>query len=302
MNQVEAVRTPDDRFLNLPDFPYKPHYVDSLPGYEGLRAHYIDVGPKDADRIFLCLHGEPTWSYLYRKMIPVLIQSGARVIAPDLLGFGRSDKPVQDSAYSFHFHREFLLRFVEYTESRNVTLIVQDWGATLGLTLPVDPDFRSRLSRLLVMNTVLPVGEPLGPHFYEWRALNRKMPDLPVGQMIRKVTPQLSDDEVTAYDAPFPDVNFKAGVRTFPELAMVEPDMDGVAEAKAAVRFWSKEWTGKSFMAIGAKAPDGDDMQTLRSHIRGCPEPLMLEKADHFVPEWGHEVALAALRHFGDLD
>jgi haloalkane dehalogenase len=151
------------------------------------------------------------------------------------------------------------------------------------------------------MNTVLPVGKPLGPHFYEWRSMVRKTPDLPVGQMIRQITPQLTDQEVAAYDAPFPDIRFKAGARTFPELAMVEPEMEGVAEARASVKFWSEEWTGKSFIAIGAKASDMDDMQTLRSQIRGCPEPLILKEADHFVPEWGEPVARAALRSFGDL-
>ncbi len=106
MIAVSALRTPDDRFADLQDFPFPPHYVDNLPGYDGLRAHYLDVGPRDAERTFLCLHGEPTWSYLYRKMIPVMLESGARVIAPDFFGFGRSDKPVQDSTYTFHFHRE----------------------------------------------------------------------------------------------------------------------------------------------------------------------------------------------------
>jgi haloalkane dehalogenase len=129
----------------------------------------------------------------------------------------------------------------------------------------------------------------------------RKMPDLPVGQMIRQITPQLTDQEVAAYDAPFPDTRFKAGVRTFPELAMVEAEMEGVEEARSAVRFWSEEWTGKSFMAIGAKAPDMDDMQALRNQIRGLPEPLIVGDADHFVPEWGEPVARAALRSFGDL-
>jgi hypothetical protein len=149
------------------------------------------------------------------------------------------------------------------------------------------------------MNTVLPVGKPLGPHFYEWRSMVRKLPDLPVGQLIRKITPQLTDQETAAYDAPFPDIRFKAGVRTFPDLAMVEPGMEGVAEA--ALRFWREDWSGKSFMAIGANAPDSDDMQTLRRQIRGCPEPLIVAEADHFVPEWGEPVARAALRSFGDL-
>lgn len=301
MNQIGSVRTPDSRFEDLPDFPYQPQYTNSLPGYDGLRAHYLDLGQKDAERTFLCLHGEPTWCYLYRKMIPVMLETGARVVAPDLFGFGRSDKPVRDSTYTFHFHRDFLLRFVDYADCRNITLVVQDWGATLGLTLPVDPNFRSKLDRLILMNTVLPVGKSLGPHFYEWRSMVRKMPDLPVGQMIRQITPHLTDQEVAAYDAPFPDIQFKAGARTFPELAMVEPKMEGVAEARAAVRFWSDEWAGKSFMAIGAKAPDMDDMQMLRGKIRGCPDPLIVTEADHFVPEWGEPVARAALRSFGDL-
>jgi pimeloyl-ACP methyl ester carboxylesterase len=192
MTAVTALRTPDDRFADLPDFPYPPHYADDLPGYEGLRAHYLDLGPRNAERTFLCLHGEPTWSYLYRKMIPLMLESGARVIAPDFFGFGRSDKPVQDSAYTFHFHREFILRLAERIALRHITLVVQDWGGTLGLTLPVDSGFRSNLDRLFVMNTVLPVGKPLGAHFYEWRSLVRNTPDLPVGQWIRDAAPQLT--------------------------------------------------------------------------------------------------------------
>jgi len=151
------------------------------------------------------------------------------------------------------------------------------------------------------MNTVLPVGRPLGPHFYEWRSLVRNTPDLPVGQWMRDSGAQLTDREMGAYDAPFPDRGFQAGARTFPDLAMVEPGMDGVAEAKAALRFWTEEWSGQSFMAIGAKDPDVATMQVLRNQIRGCPEPLIVPDAGHFVQEWGEPVARAALRSFGDL-
>ncbi len=301
MIAVQALRTPDDRFANLPGFPYPPNYVEDLPGYEGLRAHYLDLGPRDAERTFLCLHGEPSWAYLYRKMIPVLLSSGARVIAPDFFGFGRSDKPVEESTYSFHFHRQFLLNLVEHLDTRDITLVVQDWGGTLGLTLPVDPEFRSRLTRLLVMNTVLPVGEPLGPHFYQWRSLVRNTQDPPVGQWMRDAAPQLTDQEVAAYNAPYPDNSFKAGVRTFPDLAMVSPEMEGVTEARAGRTFWSQEWTGQSFMAIGAKDPDLATMQTLRTEIRGCPNPMIVPDAGHFVQEEGEAVARAALRAFGDL-
>ena len=237
MKPIKALRTPDSSFEAIAGFDYDPHYAESLPGYEGLRAHYLDLGPKDAEQTFLCLHGEPTWSYLYRKMIPVMLESGARVVAPDFFGFGRSDKPVQESTYTFHFHREFLLRFVEHLDLCKLTLVVQDWGGTPGLTLPVDAGFRSRLKRLLVMNTVLPVGKPLGPHFYEWRSLVRNTPDLPAGQFIRAITPQFTDQEVAAYDAPFPDSRFKAGARAFPDLAMVKPGMEGVVEAVTAVNF-----------------------------------------------------------------
>ena len=129
MPAVHALRTPDDRFADLPDFPFPPHYVEDLPGYEGLRAHYLDLGPRDAAHTFLCLHGEPDWCYLYRKMIPVLLESGARVIAPDFFGFGRSDKPDRLEDYSFHFHRNFLLRLVERLDLRSVTLVVRSGGA-----------------------------------------------------------------------------------------------------------------------------------------------------------------------------
>ncbi len=179
-------------------------------------------------------------------MIPVMLDSGARVVAPDLFGFGRSDKPVQDCTYTFHLHRTFLLRLVEHLALRNITLVVGDWGRTLGLTLPVDPGLRSRLDRLLVMNTSLPVGEPLGPHFYQWPSLVRSTPDLPVGQRIRAAAPQLTDQEMAAYDAPYPDSRFQAGARTFPDLAMVEPEMEGTAEAQEALTFWAEEWAGQT--------------------------------------------------------
>lgn len=301
MVAVQALRTPDSRFTDLPDFPFPPRYLNDLPGYEGLRTHYLDLGPRDAEQTFLCLHGEPTWSYIYRKMIPVILASGGRVIAPDFIGFGRSDKPVQDSDYGFHFHRNHLLRFVEHLALTNITLVVQDWGGTLGLTLPLGPDFRAKLSRLIIMNTVLPVGEPLGPHYYEWQSLVRNTTDLPVGQWMRDAEPRLTDEEMAAYDAPFPDRSFQAGARTFPDLAMVSPEMEGVPEARAARAFWRDVWTGQSFMAIGTNDPDVETMQTLRTQIRGCPEPLELPQAGHFVQESGELVAQAALRSFGDL-
>lgn len=298
---MEALRTADDRFAGLRAFPWSPVWLDDLPGFEGLRAAVLDEGPQDADQTFLCLHGEPTWSYLYRKMIPVFLQGGARVVAPDFFGFGRSDKPARDEDYSFHFHRDFLLRLIERLDLRRIVLVVQDWGGLLGLTLPVDPDARARIDGLLVMNTALAVGEPLTPGFDAWRAYAASQPDLAVGALMRRGTSVLSDEDIVAYDAPFPDARHKAGVRAFPKLVMTRPDMPGVAESRAARDFWANAWQGRSFMACGARDPvfPPEHMQALRRQIRGCPEPMVLPEAGHFVQEWGEAIARRALEVLG---
>lgn len=297
---VDALRTPDDRFANLPDFPYTPRYVDSLKGYEGLRAAFIDEGPSDAANTYLCLHGEPTWSFLYRKMIPVFLNSGARVVAPDFFGFGRSDKPVDDKAYSFHFHRNSLLRLVEHLDLRNVALVCQDWGGLLGLTLPVDPGFRARLKSLLVMNTAIAAGTAPSEGFLAWRAYCKANPDLQVGALVKRGAPHLTPAEVAAYDAPFPDVRYKAGVRAFPELVMTSPDMPGVAESKEAMKFWATIWEGRSYMAVGAADPvlGPKVMEHLRGTIRGCPPAMMIPEGGHFIQEWGEPIAKAAVAAF----
>lgn len=299
---IEALRTPDQRFADLPDFPYPPHYAHDLPGYEGLRAAFIDEGPRDADQVFLCLHGEPSWSYLYRRMIPPFLESGARVIAPDFFGFGRSDKPVREADYSFHFHRDFLIALIRRLDLTGVTLVVQDWGGLLGLTLPVDPDMRPRIARLLVMNTTLAMGELPSAGFRAWRAYVALNPDLPVGALIGRSAPHLTPAEVAAYDAPFPDQTYKAGVRAFPTLVMTEPDRPGVVESRAARDFWANDWRGSSFMAYGAADPvlGAPVMQALRQVIRGCPEPHVIEDGVHFVQEWGEPIARAALKAFAD--
>lgn len=298
---INAVRTPDDRFDNLPGFDFAPNYIDDLKGYEGLRVHYLDEGAKGADRTFLCLHGQPSWSYLYRKMIPVFAESGARIIAPDWLGFGKSDKPVDDNIYTFDFHRNMLLAFVERLDLRNITLVCQDWGGILGLCS--GPDLADRLSRLIVMNTAIPVGISAGPGFEAWKAYNRTQPDMDVAALMQRGTSILSDAEAAAYAAPFPDQSYKAGVRRFPELVMVEPDMQGVETAKRAAKWWSENWNGESFMAIGMADPvlGEPGMERLREIIRGCPEPMKIADAGHFVQEWGEPIARAALKAWGDL-
>lgn len=297
----EAVRTPDARFEGLPDYAFAPHYVDDLPGYEGLRVHFLDEGSRDADRIFLCLHGQPTWSYLYRKMIPVFLESGARVVCPDWLGFGRSDKPTDDAVYTFHFHRGMMLELIKRLDLQNITLVCQDWGGLLGLTLPMD--MPGRFDRLLVMNTAIAVGISPGEGFDAWRAYNRTQPDMDVAALMQRSTPILSDAEAAAYGAPFPDITYKAGVRRFPELVMTDPDMEGVDTSKRAASWWQQEWSGPTFMAVGAQDPvlGPDQMTVLRAQINGCPEPMMVPDGGHFVQEWGAPIARAALQAWGDL-
>ena len=297
---IESLRTPDGRFRDLPGFGYAPNYVDDLPGYEGLRVHYLDEGPRDAKVAWLCLHGQPTWCYLYRKMIPVFAGAGHRVVAPDWLGFGRSDKPVADSAYTFDFHRDMLLRLVERLDLRHVRLVVQDWGGLLGLTVPMAcPE---RFAGLLVMNTALATGDvPLGEGFRQWRAYANSQPDLDIAALMRRACPGLGEAEAAAYAAPFPDARYKAGVRRFPNLVADHPEAGGAALAREAREWWRTQWQGRSFMAVGMQDPvlGPPVMAALRRVIRGCPEPFEVAEAGHFVQEHGEEIARRALVGLG---
>jgi haloalkane dehalogenase len=300
---IAAIRTPEDRFENLPDFDYPVHYAEDLPGYEGLRAAWVDTGPENADRVFLCLHGEPSWSFLYRKMIPVFLESGARVIAPDFFGFGRSDKPTEAETYGFNFHRDHVLALVERLDLRNITLVVQDWGGLIGLTLPVDEKFNARFARLIVMNTAIVVGKSPSDGFIAWKNYAASTPDLPIADLIARGIPHMAEAEKLAYDAPFPSQDYKMGARRFPELVPISPEMEGVEVSLKAATFWSDQFDGASFMAVGDADPvlGPDVMNRLRDGIKGCPEPMMIEGGGHFVQEWGEPIARAALTHFGDL-
>jgi pimeloyl-ACP methyl ester carboxylesterase len=299
---IEALRTPESRFLGLPGFACAPHYVDGLPGYESLRVHYIDEHPTGAasGRTVLCLHGQPTWCYLYRKMVPSFSAAGHRVVAPDLLGFGRSDKPVDDGLYTFSFHRGMLMRFLESLDLRRVTLVVQDWGGLLGLTLPME--YPDRIDRLIVMNTGLVIGRSPGPGFDAWKAYVAEKPDFDIGKLMMRSVAGLTDAEAAAYEAPFPDRRYRAGVRRFPALVPVEPGMDGVEVSQRAVQFFRERWSGPTFMAIGMRDPvlGPPVMQALAKIIRGWPPPLEVPLAGHFVQEHGAAVAEAALAAFGD--
>jgi len=296
---TEALRTPEERFVDLPGFPYKPVYIDDLKGFEGLRMHYVDEGLENADRTFLCLHGEPTWSYLYRKMIPIFAGAGHRVVAPDYFGFGRSDKIVEEEVYTFDFHRNALISFIEQLELRNIALVCQDWGGLLGLTLPME--MTDRFSCLLIMNTTLGTGDvELSEGFLAWRKYVNENPDFNVGILMKRACPDLSDDEIAAYNAPFPDVQYKAGVRRFPNMVPDNRDAPGAALSRSAREWLRSKWTGPVFMGVGMKDPvlGPKVMQVLRNDIRNCPEPYEHSKAGHFVPEWGEEIARKALEAF----
>ena len=290
---MKSLRTPDARFSGLQDFAHLPRYAE----FSGLRVHFVDEGPRDAPVTVLCLHGNPSWSYLYRHMIPVFTAAGLRVVAPDLIGFGRSDKPVEESAHSFDFHRSMLLSFIEDLDLKNILLVCQDWGGLFGLTLPMS--MTERFTRLLVMNTGLGMGE-LTEGFRQWRAYSNSQPDMAVGKLFKRGKPGLSDAEVAAYDAPFPDASYKAALRAFPNMVPDGVDAPGAALSREAATFWRERWAGDSFMAIGMQDPvlGPPAMQALRQIIRNCPPPLEVPEAGHFVQEWGAPIATAALAHF----
>jgi len=295
---MDLLRTPDERFAGLSGYGYAPHYLEGLRAYEGLRMHYLDEGAADAP-VALCLHGQPTWSYLYRKLVPAFLAAGMRVIAPDLFGFGRSDKPVDEAVYTFGFHREALMRLVERLDLRRVTLVCQDWGGLLGLTLPMD--LPERFVRLIVMNTGLGTGDvPLGEGFLAWRAFNNRSPDMDIAGLMKRSVRGIGEAEAQAYAAPFPDVRYKAGVRRFPNLVPDRPDADGAELSRRARDWWKMQWSGQSFMAIGMQDPvlGPRAMQALRRIIRGCPEPLELAEAGHFVQEAGEIIVQRALERF----
>jgi haloalkane dehalogenase len=292
----EILRTPEARFAGLPGYEFSSHYLEDIEGCAGLRVHYLEEGPQNATKVFLCLHGQPSWSYLYRRMIPVFSGAGFRVVAPDLLGFGKSDKPADDATYTFTFHREMLRSFVERLNLRNVVLVVQDWGGLLGLTLPMhDP---GRYVGLLVMNTAFATGDvPLGQGFLDWRAFSNKNPDMQIGKLFQRSCPHLTPAEAAAYDAPYPDASFKGGVRRFPNLVPDHPDAEGAAVSREARDWFRSSWQGRTFMAVGMKDPvlGPAAMSQVRASIRNCPAPLEVPEGGHFLQEWGGPIARAAL-------
>ncbi|MGL6261924.1 haloalkane dehalogenase [Vibrio sp. WXL103] len=293
---TQVLRTPDSQFDNLKDYPFKPNYVEELPGYEGIRGHYLDEGDPNSSETFLLLHGEPTWSYLYRKMIPVFVNAGARVIAPDLIGFGKSDKPASEDVHTFEFHRNYLIELIEHLDLVNITLVVQDWGGLLGLTLP--QAMQARFSRLLIMNTGFLIGPTTQEAFLEWKQDIIEPQELTLDTFMKKYAPTLDEQEAKAYAVPFPDGTYQAAVRKMPKM-VANPDKACVDISTEAMAFWGK-WSGETFMAVGMKDKmlGPAVMGWMQSVINGCPAPLEVPDAGHFVQEFGEEVAHAALQHF----
>lgn len=224
----DVLRTPDERFANLPGFPYEPHYVE----VDGLRVHYVDEGDGP---VVLVLHGEPTWSYLYRKMIPVLVDGGLRAVAPDLVGFGRSDKPTPRTEYTYEGHVGWMKDVLETLDLRDVTFFGQDWGGLVGLRLVAEnPD---RFARVVASNTGLPTGDQRASEaFLRWQRFSQEAPELPVGALVKGgcATAKLTDEEVAAYDAPFPDESYKEGARQFPVLVPTSPEDPAAAANRRA--------------------------------------------------------------------
>jgi len=237
---MEALRTPDDRFVNLPGWPYAPQYTTIASGVSGdsttLRIAHIDEGPRDSAATVLCMHGEPSWSYLYRKMIPVFVAAGHRVVAPDLIGFGRSDKPVERSDYTYERHVAWMSDWLTSNDLSRLTLVCQDWGGLIGLRLVAA--FPERFDRVVVANTFLPVGDrPPSDAFMAWRNYSQTVPEFKVGRIVEGGCARrpLAPEVVAAYDAPFPDDRFKAGARVFPTLVPISTDDPS---SKANITAW----------------------------------------------------------------
>jgi haloalkane dehalogenase len=292
---MQTLRTPDNRFDDLPDFPYAPRYCE-VPDDDGgtLRVAWVQDGPETADPI-LMLHGEPSWSYLYRKMIPVLVAAGHRVICPDLVGFGRSDKPTRLEDHSYARHVEWMRTLAfDVLDLRDVTLVGQDWGGLIGLRLAAEHP--ERFSRLVVANTGLPTGEqPMPKIWWRFREVIQGQPDLNIGWFIQGACcTQMSDEVRAAYDAPFPDDTYCVGPRAMPGLVPTSPEDPAAAANKSA---WAKLSVSPTPMLVAFSDSDpitgamGPIFQREMRGAQGIDHPL-LRGAGHFLQEdAGEELA-----------
>jgi haloalkane dehalogenase len=278
---MSVIRTPDERFASLPDFPYSPHYVD----IEEMRVHYVDEGKGET---ILCLHGEPSWSFLYRKMIKILSVKH-RVLAMDFIGFGRSDKFTEREDYTVQMHKETLKDFIRALNLERITVVVQDWGGLIGLAAVAD--MPERFARLVIMNSGLPTGKGRPSEgFLAWRSFVESHPDLPIGQsMVRGVAhpEKMTKEIVAAYEAPFPDVSYKAGAAAWPLLVPISPDAPAAAEMRHAREVLSK-WNKPALVMFSDKDPitaGGDKFfRSLIPTAKEQPE-IVIKDAGHFLQE-----------------
>ena len=291
---MEVLRTPDARFANLPGWAFEPHYVE-LAGGEGgsLRMHYADEGPSSTAPV-LMLHGEPSWAYLYRKMVAIIADAGHRAVVPDLVGFGRSDKPARREDYTYQRHVDWMHGFIDALDLKDITLVCQDWGGLIGLRLAAEqPD---RCARIVAANTFLPTGDrPPGEAFMRWQKFSQETPNFNVGRIVNGgCVTDLPDDIIAAYDAPFPDETYKEGARQFPLLVPTSPE-DPAAPANR--RAWEvlRQWTKPFLTAFSDSDPvtRGAD-RLLQSQIPGAKDQphTTIVGGGHFLQEdKGEELA-----------
>jgi haloalkane dehalogenase len=290
---MDVFRTPDERFENLPGYEYEPHYVE----VDGLRLHHIDEG---SGPTVLCFHGEPDWSYLYRHMLDALVARGQRVVCPDLVGFGRSDKPTDQGWYTYERHVEFVTRHLDQLDLQDVTVVVQDWGGPIGLRWAVEHG--DQVGRLVILNTGLFTGR-VSKGFMAWREFAERTPDLPIGMIMQGATTNDLDPEiVAAYEAPFPTPESKAGAQRFPLLVPLTPDDPGAAEmlsVKHALSWWDKP-TLVAFSDGDPVFPYPKSGEQFTSLIPAAGEQVRIEGAAHFLQEdRGAAIVDAMLAAFG---
>jgi haloalkane dehalogenase len=296
---MDTIRTPDDRFAGLPGWPYAPRYTEVPSGDGGtLRIHHIDEGPVDGE-VVLCLHGEPSWGYLYRKMVPVLTGAGLRVLVPDLVGFGRSDKPTSRDDYTYQRHVDWMTAWMEAVDLQHATLVGQDWGGLIGLRLAAEHP--ERFDRLVAANTFLPTGDrPPGEAFLRWRAYSQEAPEFHAGRIVEGgcATRPLDPAVVAAYDAPFPDDGYLAGARQFPALVPISPDDPAAAANRRAWEVLDR-WERPVLCAFsdGDAITAGADRVILKRvpGTKGMPHTT-IEGGGHFLQEdKGEELAAAVV-------
>ena len=294
---MESLRTPDDRFLNLPDYPFKPHYVYLK---SGLRMHYLDEGDPSGELVCL-LHGEPSWSYLYRFMIPPLVSAGYRVVVPDLIGFGKSDKPTSFNDYSYAAHLVWCEEWLRALNLREINLFCQDWGGLLGLRLAANHP--ALFKRIVAANTGLPTGQFEMPEaFMRWLNFSKRVETLPVGMLIQNATcRKLSDEEIAAYEAPFPDGSYQAGAKIFPSLVPISADDP---ESENNIRAWEHlAQYNKPFLTLFSDSDpitrNGEKLfQKIVPGTQGQPHEIMVNGGHFLQEDVPHELTDRMIKFF----